>query len=371
MSSMAIEYPPLIPPTASSFAISQQIFAQNCGHLVGVAILYWDHAITLDAEVHFFWRSRRSTSGYWFYVNRYVGFFAGIPVAVLPFLPLSTENCTRYTFLRQVALVVMQSIASIIMVIRVYALFGRSRRVLLFLVTLGLGVVVVGSYSLFGQKVNRRDDLKGCHFELSSHTAYRIAAGWEALFLLDSIIFGLTIYNAYINRKRTVSNDLRLNTSLSLHQVIIRDGALYFGMVALANLANISTYYLPGLLLPGTFATFANAITVTMVSRLMLNLHSSANVGIMSEITGLQNIPLKSLPHIPMIITVQSNQRDTFDYPAAAGARFYNEDSFFSIRAYANFARGEVMNASNSSATADAVKDITAQNHASVYIPNP
>ncbi|KAJ7041512.1 hypothetical protein C8F04DRAFT_1079082 [Mycena alexandri] len=328
MSSMATADPPFMPPTASGFTMGQRIFALNCGHLVGVAILYWDHAITLDAEVHFLWRSRKSTSAYWFYVNRYVGFLAGIPVAVLPFIPLSTEKCARYNLLRQVGLVIMQSIATTIMVIRVYALFGRNRRVLLFLVTLGLSVVAVGFYSLVGQKVDRRDALGGCHFELSPHTAYRIAAGWEALFILDSIIFGLTIYNAYTTRQRTVS-DLRLNTSISLHQVIIRDGALYFGFVALANLANISTYYFPGYLLPGTFATFANAITVTMVSRVMLNLHSSASVGITSEMPGPQNIPLKSLPHIPMIMThpefiqpYPRGERDGFDYPAAAGVRY-------------------------------------------------
>ncbi|KAJ7773942.1 hypothetical protein B0H16DRAFT_1880441 [Mycena metata] len=260
---MAIEHPPLIPPTATSFAISQQIFAQNCGRLVGVAILYWDHAITLDAEIHFFWRSRRSTSGYWFYVNRYVGFFAGIPVAVLPFLPLSTENCARYTILRQVSLVVMQSIASIIMVVRVYALFGRSRRVLFFLVALGLGVVVVGSVRPISQGiagdtkiqssipsldkrliVETTSEVAILNYLRIQHTSYAgIAAGWEALFLLDSIIFGMTIYKAYITRQRSVSSDLRLNTWLSLHQVITRDGALYFGMVALANLANILTYY--------------------------------------------------------------------------------------------------------------------------------
>ncbi|KAJ7151948.1 hypothetical protein C8R46DRAFT_1357579 [Mycena filopes] len=333
-----------------------QIFLQNCAHLVGVAILYWDHLITLDAEIHHLWGSRKSMSAYWFYLNRYVGFFAGIPVAVLPFLPLSTQDCSRYNLVRQGALVLMQSIATTIMVIRVYALWGRNRRVLIFLVALGACVVGTGLYSLTGQKIDRQQSLGGCHFQLSQTTAYRIASGWEALFVLDSVIFGMTIYNAHATRQRAPPlnmNDVRFNpeSSLSLHQVLIRDGAQYFGLVALANLANISTYYFAAYLLPGTFATFANAITVTMTSRLILNLHAHAHPGLLSEPTLLllqhqqnqnqnhnnnnNDIRLKSLPQFsrPEFSVAGSTrvqeeregererERDIFEWPAPRGTK--------------------------------------------------
>ncbi|KAJ7751492.1 hypothetical protein DFH07DRAFT_960904 [Mycena maculata] len=74
-------------------------------------------------------------------------------------------------------------------------------------------------------------------------------------------------------------------------------GALYYGAMAMANLANITTYFVPPLL-PGSLSTFANcnSISVLMMSRLILNLHERAgSVGILSQINEHdvgENIPL-------------------------------------------------------------------------------
>ncbi|KAJ7881210.1 hypothetical protein B0H13DRAFT_2345197 [Mycena leptocephala] len=109
----------------------------NYGHLIGLSILYWDHLISLNAEINFLWRHNKSLSAYWFYINRYFGFFSGIAVSGLPFLTLSLEACIHYTFFREVVLVVAQVITGVIMIIRVYALYGRNRRILWFLFGIG------------------------------------------------------------------------------------------------------------------------------------------------------------------------------------------------------------------------------------------
>ncbi|KAJ8453745.1 hypothetical protein ONZ45_g19585 [Pleurotus djamor] len=57
-------------------------------------------------------------------------------------------------------------------------------------------------------------------------------------------------------------------------------GALYFAVMVLANLLNILTFYLPSPLLRGSLATFASLTSVTMISRLLLNLHVNfASIG--------------------------------------------------------------------------------------------
>jgi len=122
--------------------------------------------------------------------------------------------------------------------------------------------------------------LQGCHVAIMQTTAIRLATAWEGVFVLDSTIFGLTVFNAYTTIRRMGSL-----VNMPLHRLIVRDGALYFGAMALANLSNISTYYLGAPLSRGALSTFASCMSVTLVSRLMLNLHESGDAGILTDLT--------------------------------------------------------------------------------------
>jgi len=163
------------------------------------------------------------------------------------------------------------------MIIRVYALFGRSRRVLWFMIGTAACVVGVSVWSVSGQEGSRSLIEGGCHYGLTPSTALRLAGSWEALFVFDTTIFALTIYYAYSAQRWRIRQT-------NLHTLIVRDGAMYFGIMALANLGNIGTYYLVEYwpFLPGALATFANCISVTMISRLLLNLHEHAQAGILT-----------------------------------------------------------------------------------------
>ncbi|KAJ7487974.1 hypothetical protein FB451DRAFT_1553540 [Mycena latifolia] len=272
-------------------SVAREIVFMNCAHLVGITFLYWDHLITLDSEIDLLWKRRKALSSFWFFLNRYFAFVAGMPVAILPFLTLSEKSCTNLTLFRELVIVVTQVIVSVIMVIRVYALFSRSLRVLCFLVGVGLCVLGVTVWSVTGQQGSRPTTIGGCHFAVTQSTALKLAGCWEALFAFDSVIFGLTVYNAVVARRR-------MGPQSNLHTVVVRDGAMYFGIMALANLANIATYYYPSPVLPGSLATFANCISATMISRLILNLHKHANGGILTERpahAAQHDIPLGSL----------------------------------------------------------------------------
>ncbi|KAJ7661159.1 hypothetical protein B0H17DRAFT_1337266 [Mycena rosella] len=211
---------------------------QDCCHLLGTSFLYWDHLITLDLEVHHIWKHRKTTSTYWFFINRYLGFISNIPVAILPFFSLAPQRCMKYILFRQVILL----------------------------------------WSMHGQRAFP-SSASGCHVEIAAATVQQLAFPWEGLFVFDTVIFGLTVFNAY-----SATRQLGSLMHLPLHRVILRDGALYFSIMALANLANICTFYLGGSLFRGSFSTFASCISVTMMSRLMLNLHEHADIGILTSL---------------------------------------------------------------------------------------
>ncbi|KAJ7487970.1 hypothetical protein FB451DRAFT_1226075 [Mycena latifolia] len=268
---------------------TETIFLNSC-HLLGISILFWDHLITLDKEITYLWVRKKSSSSLWFFAVRYIGLGGNIPVLLFSFMTLSPTVCTQYSFLHQIVLVATQFLVSVIMLLRTWALYGRDKRVLGSLVALGACLLAVCSWAVQGQKAIPVAIYPGCHLGVSEISGYHLSATWAALFLYDSIVFGMTLFKTYSTRRQLGSGN-----NLPIHRLIVRDGALYFAAMALANLANIVTYYSTGPLLRGSLGTFANCISITMMSRLMLNLHEQANVGILTQMDQLrfeESIPL-------------------------------------------------------------------------------
>ncbi|KAJ6571435.1 hypothetical protein B0H19DRAFT_1255408 [Mycena capillaripes] len=237
-------------------------------------IMYLDHLITLDDEINFLWKHVGSPSTYWFFAVRYAGFAGNIPVTAFSF----------NTFPQKVVLVGTQLIVSVVMLLRVYALYGRSVRLLTLSIMVALPLVAVVLWSMQGQHSSPIDGFPGCHVSMTQSTAYHLAASWEALFLFDTFIFALIVGKTYVTWRRAGYSHL------PIHILILRDGAIYFAAIALANLCNILTFYylretqLAGPVLAGSLSTFASCMSVTMMGRLMLNLHKQAKDGVLSEL---------------------------------------------------------------------------------------
>ncbi|KAJ3761156.1 hypothetical protein EV360DRAFT_38368, partial [Lentinula raphanica] len=241
-------------------------------HMLGISILYWDHALTFKYEVHHLWTGPKTWSSYWFFLNRYFAFFANITVTIF--------DCKRYGVYRQMVLFIQQVIVCVLLTMRIYALYGRSIRILGYMLGSAFTLAVVAAWSLFGQKGTTASS--GCHIGIDfiTYQAFRnSSSAWEALFCYDSILFGFTLYQTYKSR-----HGIGMSHHIPLVSLMLRDGAIYFAVMALANLSNILTFYVRVPFLRGSLSTFASCMSVTMMSRLMLNLHSSARSGIFSTL---------------------------------------------------------------------------------------
>ncbi|KAJ7890122.1 hypothetical protein B0H14DRAFT_3429183 [Mycena olivaceomarginata] len=285
----------------------QTIYLQNYCHLFPVCFLIYDQIITLGKEIDLVWRRPRAPSAYWFLALRYGALMINLPIGV--FSPTyRLQVCFNSAVVHQVFMLATELAVSVVMIIRVYALYGRSARVLWWLIGIaacltGLTVWGVG----VGQHGHPLTVLSGCHFYIVRSASYPIA--WECLFAFDSIIFGLTVYNAYLTR-RAVGPD----QAMPIHRLMVRDGAfirfigelndrvpqtpqgaIYFAAMAFANLTNITTFFINGRLLPGSLATFATCTSVAMVTHLLLDLYEckyDAMVPNLSEVEGELELPV-------------------------------------------------------------------------------
>lgn len=242
--------------------------------------LVYDHIITFGDEMTYFWRRPVRQGAFWFFLNRYVAFFGNTFALGLEFsnFPESTRliDCNKFGFFRQVLLIFQLLIVAAFLGMQTYALYNRSRRILVFLLFSGISLVSVALILTYAWPATAlwEPRIRGCYTGTPQEVANRYAAAFEANFLFDTLVFFLTMY-------RTWTGKAALSTSrkrLTLVALVFRNGALYYGAMALVNFANIMTIYFARPFLKGSVGNFASGMCVTLMSRLMLSLQRSMDV---------------------------------------------------------------------------------------------
>ncbi|TCD69426.1 hypothetical protein EIP91_007773 [Steccherinum ochraceum] len=248
------------------------VYEQSYMQLLGVAILYYDYCLTFSTEVTYIWSRRNFLSFSWpFLLNRYFSILANIATTAGSFAPFRTvKSCQNYTLFHQLVIVFAQLIVGYILALRTFALWGRSRRVLILILGVAALLLAISLWALTGQTSDTSIDL-GCHTASSKISAIHIAVAWECLFVFDTMILCLTLYKSYKEISRA-----RIGTLDELFLLIARDGAMYFAVMACANLVNVFTFYFWSPALRGALSTAASSVSVSMMSRLMLNLQEQA-----------------------------------------------------------------------------------------------
>ncbi|KAG2148443.1 hypothetical protein BD769DRAFT_1345185, partial [Suillus cothurnatus] len=203
-------------------------------------------------------------------------------------------SCSRYTMSRQLDIFLQGIIICVIMTMRVYALYGCSQRLLTWMTI--IIIALVGAVT-FAQVSGDAAILPviGCYEVYTAETyaiffaILRIGLAWVALFVFDLLIFVLTVYK--ICKTRGLPR-LSLMTRRNIIDIIFQDA------MALINIPNILTFYVKYKFAPyvdyflmigkvairGSLSNFTTCLSVTLISRLMLNLHKSTHSGVFSTI---------------------------------------------------------------------------------------
>lgn len=106
-----------------------------------------------------------------------------------------------------------------------------------------------------------------------------LGLAWVANMVFQSLIFILIAYRIFKTRRLL---RFSLVARRDVIDIIFRDGAMYFGAMVLVNVPNTMTYYSASVSARGSLSTLTSCLSVTLVSRLMLNLHKSMDAGILS-----------------------------------------------------------------------------------------
>lgn len=249
-------------------------YARQYSQLIAFALLYYDYFLTLHDEVLLFWGPNfRKRMGVLFLVNRYIQLFGNITIILEEFGRPSSKGCRGLLVFHQCFVVATQTIVGFVLIMRVYAVFARRAGILLFLVAVvgslfGIAVWAVFAPSQSTMTLPNLSTISECPSLISADQSQRMAIVWEGLLFGDTVVFCLTAYRMY-QLRQTVTNDLT--------NLLLRDAFVYYIAMCIANSLNIATFLSSEPVIRGAGSTFANVVSSTCISRLMLNIRSRAH----------------------------------------------------------------------------------------------
>ncbi|KAF8175932.1 hypothetical protein K438DRAFT_1847292 [Mycena galopus ATCC 62051] len=250
-------------------------------YLAAIALLAYDHLLTLKSEVRYIWTSGHIKASAWYLVVRYLALAGTVTMFVLSLGNFSAKSCVELRNAHSLLFVAQEVLIEITLILRVLAMYSLNKRVMSAIA----GVVLVGVSLAIWSIVESTPG--GCNTTPSTFRSIWMAGLWEGLLATDIIFLGLTVYRGY--------SQCRDGFGLprgSLWRVLVRDGVIYYIIICSANLANILAYYVLGNVdISGGLSTFTVALSVSMVCRLTLNLHevvSEPNDLMVSELVSIQ-----------------------------------------------------------------------------------
>ncbi|KAF7333158.1 hypothetical protein MVEN_02381600 [Mycena venus] len=154
--------------------------------------------------------------------------------------------------------------------LRVCAMYGFNLRIFLCLAIAILIAIGLGAWAVIGPENSLETTLLGCHVVTTRPQAIRVAAAWEGQLVCDILILALTLRRAFTDHR---SGGLE---SGSLLRMMVRDGTGTVFRVRIQFWTDSGYTWTGDIITAGNLAWSASAIAVTMMSRLMLNLHEAA-----------------------------------------------------------------------------------------------
>ncbi|KAF8175931.1 hypothetical protein K438DRAFT_83497 [Mycena galopus ATCC 62051] len=179
----------------------------------------------------------------------------------------SALTCTKLSSAENYLLVMQETLVEVTLAIRVCAMYGFSRRVFAALGVAAVITISLGVWAVLGPEVTLAMNLPGCHVATSHTQAAWPPRGRPSLTL---------------RRAHTYHRSIGLR-SQSLLGTMVRDGAVYFGMICVVNMANIFMLYYGDIVTAGSLAWVASSISVTMISRLILNIHKATSADVVTS----------------------------------------------------------------------------------------
>ncbi|KAI0366870.1 hypothetical protein BV20DRAFT_1094260 [Pilatotrama ljubarskyi] len=222
--------------------------------VAAIALYCFDYSLTLAREVERIWKLGFSVPAVIFHCVRYSA-LVNILFVILdqtPWKGISDMSCSIIVHFEIALNMVLLVAAAVFSALRAYALSWQDARVLVVVLVLGLVHPAI---------------VLGCGFSPSISPAL-----YENWVLADLVVVVITVANTWSLRVQAA----RISFRSQIMDILMRDGAIYFSVLLVANLVGLALVRSFTLIQP--MSTFIATLTAIMTSRFILDLHDAADV---------------------------------------------------------------------------------------------
>ncbi|KAF8883830.1 hypothetical protein BD779DRAFT_811736 [Infundibulicybe gibba] len=201
--------------------------------LASTVMLLYDHILTFERERVYIWNQRKSIPSYLFFVFRYVTPIVSILNLVAEHNPhWSGKTCSDWIWLPVAVGPIISVATGVILILRVHAIYARSRWILYITIPVYLAQLGVMGWSIDGGvPAQLPPGFIGCVPSEKPGTGIQLSALYIAALVFDAMIFALTLGRAiYMHMTKS---------TVPLVTLIVRDGTLYFMVIFIVNLVNV------------------------------------------------------------------------------------------------------------------------------------
>ncbi|OCB86876.1 hypothetical protein A7U60_g6049 [Sanghuangporus baumii] len=191
----------------------------------------------------------------------------------------SSESCTIFARFPGALSTITQFFVVVLLIMRVYAFYQRKAWTLWVTIPLGTVAIGISAWSLaqvrtINLSFGPQNLFRACvPAELQTRVVFK--ASWFISGTFDTLIFVLTVYKTW----SLCREHRQIGLQSKLSRLLMRDGAMYYGILAITNLVNVvffltdeNTFFEQS---AGSNSVLSHTLTSTLLSRLVLNLREA------------------------------------------------------------------------------------------------
>ncbi|KAG2069971.1 hypothetical protein BDR04DRAFT_1100636, partial [Suillus decipiens] len=235
-------------------------------------LMFYDHLITIDQEMSWFWSGKWSVSRLLFFSIRYLPEIDIIIIMLIYYGNVGFSTCGRLSYAVLVLGVLTLLINQAALAVRVWYLFTRSRvmqnTVIAFAFTCMALTVVFAAETPDTRQQDTPNASFGCDYTVNQQTAWRM---YFPPVTLHIALYGLTIYKTLTS---TLIGEIRGFKGMMIdegaHLYLLGTVALIFGLVGTAMPHDADVF------VPASYSALVNVVISVAVTRAMLTLRNLA-----------------------------------------------------------------------------------------------
>ncbi|KAH7903784.1 hypothetical protein BJ138DRAFT_1131240 [Hygrophoropsis aurantiaca] len=212
--------------------------------MLAATVLYvYDLVTTLDKEVDLVWTRSRSFLQVLYIINRYVALFDCLfnsSVFLYQGTNLTNSLCENWLKFQSGAAIVIVTVVQTILVIRLWAMYGRNRWILISITTFGT-LQLIANAIIMGKSINYASatahPVPGFVVCATALPPY-FAACWIPILAFEITLLALMLVKGWQNFRRQNVTAVSGMTGKSLANLLVRDSIIYFVVINAAYVAN-------------------------------------------------------------------------------------------------------------------------------------